>query len=54
MLGCTSVFSTVGPDLLCRGAFGLGAIVVAALLAWAVVRALRAQADEQSRASTSD
>jgi hypothetical protein len=34
-------FSTVGSDLLCRGAFGLGAVIVAALLVWAVLRALR-------------
>ena len=36
-------FSTVGSDLLCRGAFGIGAIVVAALLVWVVLRALRQQ-----------
>lgn len=36
-------FSTVGSDLLCRGAFGLGAVIVAALLVWAVLRALRQQ-----------
>ena len=36
-------FSTVGSDLLCRGAFGLGAVIVAALLVWVVLRALRQQ-----------
>jgi hypothetical protein len=36
-------FSTVGSDLLCRGAFGLGACIVAALLVWVVLRALRQQ-----------
>ena len=35
--------STVGSDLLCRGAFGLGAVIVAALLVWVVLRALRQQ-----------
>jgi hypothetical protein len=33
--------STLGPELVCRGAFGLGAVLVAAFLAWLVVRALR-------------
>ena len=36
-------FSTVGSDLVCRGAFGLGAVIVAALLVWVVWRALRPQ-----------
>jgi hypothetical protein len=36
-------FSTVGSDFLCRGAFGLGAVIVAALLVWVVLRALRQQ-----------
>ncbi len=35
--------SGIGSDLLCRGAFGLGAVIVAALLIWIVVRALRQQ-----------
>lgn len=34
-------FSTVGSGLLCRGAFGFGAVIVAALLVWAVLRAVR-------------
>jgi hypothetical protein len=33
--------STPGSDLACRGAFGAGSLVTAALLAWIVVRALR-------------
>jgi hypothetical protein len=36
-------FTTVGSDLLCRGAFGLGAVIAAALLVWVVLRALRQQ-----------
>jgi hypothetical protein len=36
-------FSTAGSELLCRGAFGLGAFIVAALLVWVVLRALRQQ-----------
>ncbi|HKQ23280.1 MAG TPA: hypothetical protein VJT81_02415 [Burkholderiales bacterium] len=36
-------FSTAGSELLCRGAFGLGAFIVAALLIWVVLRALRQQ-----------
>ena len=31
----------MGSDLLCRGAFGIGAVIVAALLLWVVWRALR-------------
>lgn len=34
-------FSTVGSGLLCRGVFGLGAVIVAAMLVWAVLRAVR-------------
>jgi len=34
-------FSTVGSDLLCRGVFGFGACIVAALLIWIVLRVLR-------------
>ena len=34
-------FSGIGSDLACRGAFGLGAVIVAALLVWIVWRALR-------------
>jgi Kef-type K+ transport system membrane component KefB len=34
-------FSTLGSELMCRSAFGLGAVLVAAFLAWLVVRALR-------------
>ena len=33
--------SGVGSELMCRGAFGLGAVIVAALLIWIVLRALR-------------
>jgi hypothetical protein len=33
--------SGVGSELVCRGAFGLGAVIVAALLMWIVLRALR-------------
>ena len=33
--------SGIGSDLVCRGAFGLGAVIVAALLVWIVLRALR-------------
>jgi hypothetical protein len=33
--------SGVGSELVCRGAFGLGAVIVAALLVWIVLRALR-------------
>ena len=36
-------FSHVGSELLCRGAFGLGTLIVAALLVWVVLRALRQQ-----------
>jgi hypothetical protein len=36
-------FSGIGSDLACRGAFGLGAVIVAALLVWIVLRALRRQ-----------
>ena len=36
-------FSGVGSDLLCRGVFGVGAVIVAALLVWAVLTALRQQ-----------
>ena len=36
-------FSTTGSELLCRGAFGLGAFTVAAILVWVVLRALRQQ-----------
>jgi hypothetical protein len=35
--------TTAGSELLCRGAFGLGAFIVAALLVWVVLRALRQQ-----------
>lgn len=35
--------STESPQWLCRGAFGLGAVIVAALFLWAVVNALRKQ-----------
>ncbi len=38
--------SAIGPDLLCRGAFGLGAVLVAALLVWIVLRALRQQSSK--------
>ena len=34
-------FNSMGPELLCRGAFGIGAVIVAALLLWVVWRALR-------------
>jgi hypothetical protein len=34
-------FSTVGSELRCRGAFGLGAVIVAAMLVWVVLRAVR-------------
>jgi hypothetical protein len=34
-------FSTVGSELLCRGAFGLGSVIVAAMLVWVVLRAGR-------------
>ena len=34
-------FSTIASGLLCRGAFGLGAVIVAALLVWVVWRAVR-------------
>jgi hypothetical protein len=33
--------STFGSELVCRSAFGLGAVLVATFLAWLVVRALR-------------
>ena len=33
--------SGIGSDLLCRSVFGLGAVIVAALLVWIVWRALR-------------
>jgi hypothetical protein len=33
--------STLGSELVCRSGFGLGAVLVAAFLAWLVVRALR-------------
>jgi hypothetical protein len=33
--------STLGSELVCRSAFGLGAVLVAAFLAWLVVQALR-------------
>ncbi len=36
-------FNTAGSDLVCRGAFGLGTFIVAALLLWVVLRALRQQ-----------
>ena len=36
-------FGAAGSDLLCRGVFGVGAAIVAALLVWAVSRALRQQ-----------
>ena len=36
--------SGTGSDLVCRGAFGLGAVIVAALLVWIVLRALRERA----------
>ena len=35
-------FSGVGSDLLCRAAFGVGAVIVAAILVWAVMGVLRA------------
>ncbi len=35
--------SSIGSDLMCRGVFGLGAVIVAALLVWIVLRALRQQ-----------
>ena len=35
------LLSGMGSDLLCRGAFGIGAVIVAALLMWVVWRALR-------------
>jgi hypothetical protein len=38
-----SFFSTVAPDLLCRGVFGFGTFIVAAFLIWIVLRALRQQ-----------
>ena len=46
-------FSGVGSDLLCRAAFGLGAIIVAAILVWAVIGALRAQSDRSPAAKDS-
>ena len=36
-------FSTAGSELLCRGAFRFGALLVVALLVWVVLRALRQQ-----------
>ncbi|HVE88650.1 MAG TPA: hypothetical protein VNA44_03035 [Burkholderiaceae bacterium] len=33
--------SGIGSELVCRGAFGLGAVIVAALLVWIVLRSLR-------------
>lgn len=33
--------SGIGSELVCRGAFGVGAVIVAALLVWIVWRALR-------------
>lgn len=33
--------SGIGSDLVCRDAFGIGAVIVAALLVWVVLRALR-------------
>ena len=39
--------SGVGSDLVCRGAFGLGAVIVAAILVWIVVRALRGRSDPE-------
>ena len=33
--------SGMGSEMVCRGAFGLGALIVAALLVWVVWRALR-------------
>ena len=35
------LLSGMGSDLWCRGAFGIGAVIVAALLMWVVWRALR-------------
>ena len=35
------LLSGMGSELMCRGAFGLGAVIVAALLVWIVWRALR-------------
>ena len=37
----------IGSDLLCRGAFGLGAVIVAGLLVWAVLQALRRRPDKE-------
>jgi hypothetical protein len=36
-------FSALGPEFLCRGAFGVGAVMTTALLVWIVMRALRQQ-----------
>jgi hypothetical protein len=36
-------FSSVGSELVCRSAFGLGAILVGAFLVWLVIRGLRQQ-----------
>ena len=38
-------FTTLAPDLLCRGAFGLGALIGAAFLTWIVLRAIRQQGE---------
>lgn len=35
------ILSGIGSDVMCRGAFGLGALIAAALLVWAVVQAVR-------------
>jgi len=47
-------FCTVGSDLLCRGVFGLGAIIVAPLLVWAVMRALRQAPNVSGKEPTLD
>lgn len=39
--------SGIGSDLMCRGAFGLGAVIVAALLVWIVLHALRQQSRKE-------
>jgi hypothetical protein len=40
------LLSGTSSDLMCRGAFALGAVIVATLLVWVVVQALRAGSDK--------
>ncbi len=44
--------SGIGSDVVCRGAFGLGALIVTALLIWMVLQALRQPSGKEHQSDT--